>query len=239
MSKWTRSEVLEPQVWHEFSLINPETNEEEDFVVVDLQRENHAAALDHMLGNFLSDEPICKSKEVLKNAEALKIVSELWKNVMDQNVTVVCYKKHTSEIVGLNMLGVISKSDLNELKLDINPNNIWKAVHDFALLNFNLFEKYTFADHILIAYGLSVNKKYRRRGVATEILRARIPLCRSLRIPLTSTVFTAAGSQKPAVKIGFKVDYEISYEELSKVNCEFDFSNLETSNLKLMSLVIK
>lgn len=238
MTKWTRSEFVKPQVWHEFCLINHETNEKEDFVVVDLQRENHTAALDHMLENFLSDEPICKSKDIMKNAEALKIVSELWKSVMTQNVTVVCYKRNCSEIVGMNILGVMTKSDLKDLKLDINRNNIWKAVHDFALINFDLFEKYTFADHILIAYGLSVNKKYRRRGVATEILRARIPLCRSLQIPLTSTVFTASGSQRPAEKIGFKVDYEISYEELNKFSSEFNFTNLETNSLKLMSLVI-
>lgn len=239
MPKWTRSEVVKPQVWHEFRSLNPATNEEEEFFVVDLPREQHAAALDHMLGNFLSDEPICKSKNLMGNAEAVKIICELWKSVMDQNVTIVCYKRNSNEIVGLNMLGVSTRCELESLKLDINRNNIWKAVHDFALVNFNLFEKYTFADHILIAYGLSVNKKFRRRGVATELLRARIPLCRTLRIPLTSTVFTASGSQRPAEKIGFEVDYEILYEDMSKLNNEFDFANLETNSLKLMSLVIK
>ena len=238
MFSWTRKEPALPQIWHSFKSINSVTNELEEFTVQDLPRERHSEAVDHMLEHFLSDEPICKSKSVKNDAAALKEICSLWKKVLKQNVVISCFKKNCSEIVGLNMLCVITKDDYKDFKLEVRNDNTWKAVHEFALVNFNLFERYKFASSILIAYGLSVSKDYRRRGIATEILRARIPLCRALQIPVTSTVFTAIGSQKPAEKIGFKVDFEIEYKDLADFHDEFIFENLETSSLKIMSLVI-
>lgn len=238
MFTWKRSEPVKPQIWHSFRLKNSATDEIEEFVVQDLPREKHGEAVDHMLEHFLSDEPICKSKNVKNDAAALKEICSLWRKVLEQNVVLACFKKNCSEIVGLNMVCVITKDDFKDFKLDVRNDNTWKAVHDFALVNFNLFDRYKFANSILIAYGLSVSKAFRRRGIATEILRARIPLCIAMNIPVTSTVFTATGSQKPAGKIGFKVDFEIDYDELAKTHEEFNFYDLETSSLKIMSLVI-
>lgn len=238
MFSWRRTELKEPQVWHTFKSKNPKTSEIEEFVVQDLPRERFADSLNFMLEHFLSDEPICKTKSVTNDVGALKEVCELWSNVLEQNVVLACFKRNCSELVGLNMVCVITSKEFQHFKLDIRKDNTWKAVHDFALVNFNLFNKYKFADKILIAYGLAVSKDHRQRGIATEILRARIPLCRAMKIPLTSTVFTAIGSQKPAEKIGFQVDYEITYEKLSNIHEEFNLENLDTSSLKLMSLAI-
>lgn len=238
MFTWKRSEPEKPQIWHSFKSKNSATNEIEEFFVQDLPREKYAEAVDHMLEHFLSDEPICRSKNVKSDALALKEICSLWRKVLEQNVVLACFKQNCSEIIGLNMVCVITKDDFKDFKLDVRNDNTWKAVHDFALVNFNLFERYKSANSILIAYGLSVSKDYRRRGIATEILRARIPLCVALDIPVTSTVFTAIGSQKPAEKIGFKVDFEINYSELAKFHDEFSFNELETCSLKIMSLVI-
>lgn len=237
MFKWKRSDFVEPRAWHSFQT-NFENNEIEEFVVQDLPREKYEDAVNFMLEHFLSDEPICKSKDVLNDAEALEEVCKLWRLVLNQNVVNACFKKGCEDIVGLNMLCVITREDFKNFKLEVREDNTWKAVHDYALASFNLFKHYEFADKILIAYGLSVSKKYRQRGIATEILRARIPLCQHLGILLTSTVFTAIGSQKPAEKIGFQVNFEISYDKLVEYHKEFKFKNLGTSSLKLMSLVV-
>lgn len=239
MFTWKRSDSIKPQVWHSFKSKNHSSDEIEEFVVQDLPREKFAESLDFMLEHFLSDEPICKSKNVRNDEEALKEVCQLWINVLEQNVVLACFKKDSSEIVGLNMVCVITRDEFKNFKLEVRKDNTWKAVHDYALASFNLFNHYTFADKILIAYGLSVSKKFRQRGIATEILRARIPLCKSLGIPITSTVFTAVGSQKPAEKIGFKVDFVVDYGKLAEFNDEFIFDNLDTNSLKLMSLVIE
>lgn len=241
MFTWTRCPSVQPQVWHSFESVNPETNENEEFIVQDLPKERFHESLSFMLEHFLPDEPICKSKNVESDESALNEICDLWKNVLDQNVVLACFKKNCEEIVGLNMVCVITREEFQGINVKVRENNAWKAVHDFALSAFSdaFLQRYEFVDNILIAYGLSVSKNYRQRGIAAEILRARVPLCKALEIPLTSTVFTAVGSQKPAERVGFKVDFEINYDDLAEYNKEFTFKNMGTSSLKLMSLVIE
>lgn len=235
MFSWIRLSSMN-QVWHTFQSENSSSGEIEEFIVQDLPQERFEDAIKFMLDHFLRDEPICKAKNVIADEDALRQICGFWRDVLQQNVTLGCFKKGCNELVGLNALCVITKRDV--LDLNFQKSNSWKAVHDFALTRHNLFDQYTFVDKILIAYGLSVSRKYRQRGIATEILRARIPLCKMLDIPLTSTVFTAIGSQKPAEKIGFQVDYEISYDDLKKQFQEFTFDDLGTNSVKLMTLVI-
>jgi RimJ/RimL family protein N-acetyltransferase len=61
----------------------------------------------------------------------------------------------------------------------------------------NTFEKFN-VDRYLSAYGLCINKAYRRRGIATEILKARVPYMKLFGLKVTSTAFTGIGSQKAA-----------------------------------------
>lgn len=58
----------------------------------------------------------------------------------------------------------------------------------------NVHETYKVDKHVG-AFGLSVDPKYRGRGIATEILKARAPMCKALGIGLTSNVFTGEASQ--------------------------------------------
>lgn len=58
----------------------------------------------------------------------------------------------------------------------------------------NVHEAYKVDKHVG-AFGLSVDPKYRGRGIATEILKARAPMCKALGIGLTSNVFTGEASQ--------------------------------------------
>jgi GNAT superfamily N-acetyltransferase len=68
-------------------------------------------------------------------------------------------------------------------------------------------------DHYLDAGGLSVCPSTRGKGLGVMLLRARIQLCKGLRIPLTKTVFTAIQSQKISDKVGFQLVYEKNYED--------------------------
>ncbi|XP_062533694.1 uncharacterized protein LOC134202696 [Armigeres subalbatus] len=116
----------------------------------------------------------------------------------------------------------------------------WQDVFD-AVMYFstksNVFERYQ-VDEYLSAMGLSVMPKYRGRGLATEILRARIPLCKAVGLKLTSTVFTAIGSQIPAAKVGFEETFVMEYEELVKMNSRFEFPGIPGKYCKSMSLKI-
>lgn len=101
----------------------------------------------------------------------------------------------------------------------------------------HVYERYG-VDRYLNAMGLSVDPKYRGRGIATELLRARIPLCKAMGLKLTSTCFTGPESQAAAKKAGFKEDFSITYAELVQVDQRFVFPGIEDSFCKYMSLQV-
>lgn len=80
---------------------------------------------------------------------------------------------------------------------------------EYALDQFNIFDFYK-VDKYITAFGLSVNRKYRGRGIGEHILKARIPLGKALGVQVTSTIFSSIASQKSASNAGFELNYEIS-----------------------------
>lgn len=76
----------------------------------------------------------------------------------------------------------------------------------------------------MFAAGLCVDEKFRGRGIATEILKARIPLMKSIGIEVTTSVFSTLGAQKAALAAGYDENYKISYEALQARFPEMDFS---------------
>lgn len=54
-----------------------------------------------------------------------------------------------------------------------------------------------------------VNRNFRGLGIATEMLKARIPLLKAIGLSVTSTVFSVIGSQKAAKNAGFIEDFVI------------------------------
>lgn len=57
---------------------------------------------------------------------------------------------------------------------------------------------------------------------------------RELGLKLTSTTFTSIGSQIPAERVGFKLDYEINYEKLNEIG--YVCPGVKTKSIKQMTL---
>lgn len=71
-----------------------------------------------------------------------------------------------------------------------------------------IFDKYQ-VDKYISGFGLIVDKKYRGRGIATEMLKARKPLLEALNMKVTATVFSMIDSQKAALNAGYVEDYAL------------------------------
>lgn len=93
-------------------------------------------------------------------------------------------------------------------------------------------------DRILYAVGLCVDPKYRGRGIATEILKARAPLMKSIGIKVTSSIFSTVGAQKAAKAAGYDVNHSINYEDFQKQIPGSDFSQFFGNSSKIMSLKV-
>lgn len=108
---------------------------------------------------------------------------------------------------------------------------------DYAESQYDIFEHFH-VNSYLTSYALLVHPNYRNRGIATHILKARIPYMSKLGINVSATVFSSIGSQIAATKAGFEEKYVVTYEELQKKFPEFDFSGVKSKFYKKMSLTI-
>jgi hypothetical protein len=146
--------------------------------------------------------------DILADPKSCEELINFWASILQTRMSVVCFKTGCQEIVGMNLLLVKDVNDDNETNCDARGEK-WKILSDiFAYIPtlFNPFEKYK-VDKYLSAVGLCVHPDYRRRGIACEILKARHPLCKAFDIKLTTTIFTAIGSQVAAQRVGFEEDH--------------------------------
>lgn len=67
------------------------------------------------------------------------------------------------------------------------------------------------------------------------IFNNRKQLGQTIGVPLTTTVFTAIGSQIPAERAGYELDAEVTYEEVENT-LGYKFPGNTMHSLKLMSL---
>lgn len=209
MATWKRPDHIPfPHTWHTFQTRDPIATGDNRLVnyrVQDLPPERFEDAIQHMCTHFLRDEPICRSLGLANDLVGVQEIASVWRKVLQQRCAVVCFREESPEIVGLNMLTVVTRGD----EADDSSKSKSPAVRNFVSSTLymtkqgKLFETHQ-VDCFLSAWGLSVNPVYRGLGIATEILRVRIPFCRAFGLTLSATVFSHPGSQVPVAKVGFK-----------------------------------
>lgn len=101
---------------------------------------------------------------------------------------------------------------------------------------YNVFEKYN-VDAFLTSHALCVRRKYRNRGIATELIRIRRKILKLHNLKVTSTSYTVTKTQHCAQIAGHADGYTISYEALQKIFSTFDFSRSQSEFFKIMDNV--
>lgn len=76
----------------------------------------------------------------------------------------------------------------------------------FVEMKRNVSEIYN-VDEYLAAMGLGVHPAYQKRGIATQMLKARENVMKILNLKLTSTQFTGEISQKAAMRAGYEENF--------------------------------
>lgn len=90
-------------------------------------------------------------------------------------------------------------------------------------------------DTIIFAAGLYVNTKYRNRGIAVEMLKARCELGKSVNVLVSSNIFSSVGAQKAAVKAGYTESFSVKYADLPKFTPDGYFPQVKDEFMKIMS----
>lgn len=213
MKMFQRPEDLEfPQVYYKFNV------KDEEFYVQDLTEEFFESAIELMVKDYLPYENLAIGQNIAQTPEAVKEFRVIWQEVAQGKLSLACFKADNNELVAVNFLKVTSIDDKSNLKCQTNN---WNNLFTFFLTtmeNINIFEKFNIKQY-LNGYGLVVKKEFRFRGIASEMLKARVPFMKKLGLKVTATVFTAVGSQKAAL-LG---DKKSLYFSLEKKLLNFNF----------------
>lgn len=98
-----------------------------------------------------------------------------WKRVLSMKMSIVCFKEGSDEMAAVNLMYVSQNIP------EIPENRVFrgnamqqlKSFYDFYGETTTSPYKVHNVDAYLSAVGLGVTKKYRQRGIAVEMLRAR------------------------------------------------------------------
>lgn len=210
-------------------------------VLQELPEDRFDDALDHMLTYFIVDEPCCKSLKVTEDPVVYEDFRNIWTIIMKQGITIVAFGENGEdgkpEIAGLNVVGVEVKDD--DRKIDnykIKSPLTEKLIS--TIIKFckeaKIYEYYN-VDRYMYAFGLSVHPSYRGHALGADILNTRLQIGREYNIPVTSTAFTSAISQKLAARCGFEVRFEKDYDKILDDEGKEIFPNIQFKTFKVMA----
>lgn len=77
-----------------------------EYRIQDLEDDRHEDVIQHMLKFFLPDEPVFATRKVIDDPICLTEMTHAWRKVLEERVSLVCYKEGSTEIVSVNILHV-------------------------------------------------------------------------------------------------------------------------------------
>lgn len=193
-------------------------------------------AVNFMISDYMPDELLSASIDLPNKPKAVDAYATLLKEAAEQQkLTIACFRERSDELIAVNFLHVLQKSALKPGFT--HEEKVWEVYFGLVVdetIRADVFGKYG-VDSYLSAYGMCVDRRYRNRGIATEMLKARCPILEMLGLKVTATIFTVHGTQKAALKAGWEDVHVRSYAEINKQYPEFDFSNIKVENSKIMA----
>ncbi|XP_044734833.1 uncharacterized protein LOC123297293 [Chrysoperla carnea] len=225
-----------PSIWHRFERVKDGRTRK--FFVQDATEDMFPFLLDHMVEAFCRNEPMCKSLDINSEPESIEGMEILWRHILEGKMVIVCFEEDPEipgkplRFVGCNMTYIAEKDDPTMDELIIGEK--WKTIYDAVDFCGREGSKILKPDRYMGAMGLSVLQRFQGMSIGKEILDARIPLCKAFNIPWTVTCFTNIASQKLALKCKFQNLFEISYDDLEKVDPRFKFDIKSTKTIRQM-----
>jgi GNAT superfamily N-acetyltransferase len=241
---YPRSDGVEyPQIYSTFKVKTKNNNDdveeiEEELHIRDLVESEFDEAVDFIVEFHARGSIFHRAAKTLSTEEGIKKVRAMYRKVFEEKVSLICVKAETNEIIGINAMLIKYKSD--ELPYEPDDNIKFQLLTDaknYIENSYNVMEHYD-VDRYMFTAGLCVHRKYRCKGIGTQILKARIPLMKAIDVNVTVSIFSTIGAQNAAVAAGFINNYEITYEELEAKFPAMDFSHAYGTSCKLSSLKV-
>lgn len=112
MSAAKRVEGFEfPQIYLRFQAKDKDSDELVNYWVQDMPEDRFEELVEFMTKHFLPYEVMCECKGVMNNPKSVESVKDIWRDMLKQKVTLVCFKEGCNDIIGANVLIVYSKGE--------------------------------------------------------------------------------------------------------------------------------
>lgn len=108
---------------------------------------------------------------ILCDSSSIHDIQSVWMKILQQNCSLLCYRKDTNAIVGLYILGVAVSGVLPEFQF---TGDVWpelQMLYGYVHNQFDAFASYN-VDKYFLSAGLSVEPEYRGRGIGTELVKS-------------------------------------------------------------------
>lgn len=147
---WTRPEQVDyPVIYAKFHALDSEDGGQEDLIeyrIQDLTEDRFEDAVAIIKDKHLIDEPMKSSKGVRDCPVSVQEMVEYLRNLLQQKISLVCFKEGSDEIVAVNILGVITEAENNKTH-KVRPYYLLKytflififVYHVYEILIFYLF----------------------------------------------------------------------------------------------------
>ncbi|KAJ8940601.1 hypothetical protein NQ318_004797 [Aromia moschata] len=175
MVGWKRPKSVDfPSVWSTFEGKKNVGGGKRKYWIQDLSEEYKDEVVEHMINNFINDEPLTRCSKIAQDPESFEGFRSLWKDVVDQNMSLICLTKDedgVTHLAGCNVLTVAQKDDHDQVYQGRGIQIVLGILSDVSHLK-DVFSEIN-SDTYLSALGLYVLPEYRGEGVAVELLNAR------------------------------------------------------------------
>ncbi|XP_037043931.1 uncharacterized protein LOC119079933 [Bradysia coprophila] len=239
---WIRpSHIPYPNVWFRFQAKDLDCDNLVEYIVEDLPEDRFDDAIAFMTTEFLANAPMAKLRNGANNSTYVQDIGRIWKNILQQRMTHVCFKDGSSVIVGLNFNYVASRNDpplLSDIKSETFMQNmrVLSILSDYG--NFDVFDKYG-VEQYLSSFGMCVAKEYAGRKIGENLLKASKYLAKPCDLKLRHAYFTSNSSNKIAENLGYLTDVELSFKEIQRIDPSLKLDDIESSKATIRTWIFE
>lgn len=98
-----------PQIYRTFNVKVRDSDEVEEFVIQDLTENYFDSAVDMIYELHAKGAVFHRAAKTLTSKKSEERVRTMYRNHVEEKVSLICLKKGTNEIVGVNIMGIKSR----------------------------------------------------------------------------------------------------------------------------------
>lgn len=109
------SECSTSSVIWEFQAKDKDSDELVNYTIQKLPENRFQDAIDFLMKYFLPEEAMCECKRIIESEEAVEFAIGFAQDILNEQVSVGCFKDGSDELIAVNLLLVLNKEDNERL----------------------------------------------------------------------------------------------------------------------------